>query len=235
MYSLTNIARTDFTILLHPSDDSPFCLTYYRSVSSHFDHSDDSAGLWEHLTDEELVANYREQAGPSTLQELFHCVYRRYNSRIAFWCFRFTRDRELALDLAHDVFLKAYRRFHTFRSDAKLSTWLFTIARNHCIDAMSKRSSEPETSDIADIRMADPHGLNIEFELANQQYVGRMMEILTARLSGMEAKIMSLHYGHDMPLATVTGMLGLTNPSGAKAYIVSARRKLSRLDFAAVA
>jgi hypothetical protein len=38
---------------------------------------------------------------------------------------------------------------------------------------------------------------------------------------------MMLHYGEEIPLNTVSQMLGLTNKSGAKAYIVSARRKLA--------
>ena len=38
---------------------------------------------------------------------------------------------------------------------------------------------------------------------------------------------MTLHYGHDMRLDAITALLGLTNASGAKAYIVSARRKLN--------
>jgi hypothetical protein len=38
---------------------------------------------------------------------------------------------------------------------------------------------------------------------------------------------MTLHYGHDMRLEAITAALGLTNTSGAKAYIVSARRKLN--------
>jgi hypothetical protein len=38
---------------------------------------------------------------------------------------------------------------------------------------------------------------------------------------------MVLHYGHEMPLDAITAALGLTNTSGAKAYIVSAKRKLS--------
>jgi RNA polymerase sigma-70 factor, ECF subfamily len=36
-----------------------------------------------------------------------------------------------------------------------------------------------------------------------------------------------LHYGQELPLNTVSRMLGLTNKSGAKAYIVSAKRKLN--------
>jgi DNA-directed RNA polymerase specialized sigma subunit len=45
-------------------------------------------------------------------------------------------------------------------------------------------------------------------------------------LDEAEKLVMTLHYGHDMRLDAITATLGLTNPSGAKAYIVSAKRKL---------
>jgi hypothetical protein len=37
---------------------------------------------------------------------------------------------------------------------------------------------------------------------------------------------MALHYGHGLPLAVITRQLMLSNPSGAKAFTVNARRKL---------
>ncbi len=42
----------------------------------------------------------------------------------------------------------------------------------------------------------------------------------------LEAKVITLHYGDELTLEAITRMLRLTNPSGAKAHIVSARRKL---------
>ena len=45
-------------------------------------------------------------------------------------------------------------------------------------------------------------------------------------LDPTEARVMLLHYGQERSLNDVSRMLGLTNKSGAKAYIVSARRKL---------
>jgi hypothetical protein len=46
-------------------------------------------------------------------------------------------------------------------------------------------------------------------------------------LDQTEAQVMLLHYGQELPLNAVSKMLGLTNKSGAKAYIVSAKRKLN--------
>ncbi len=49
---------------------------------------------------------------------------------------------------------------------------------------------------------------------------------MTRTLEPLELRVMTLHYGHEVPLATITRELALSNPSGAKAYIVNARRKL---------
>jgi hypothetical protein len=51
--------------------------------------------------------------------------------------------------------------------------------------------------------------------------------MIGATLEPMEAQVMALHYGYELPLAQITQKLALTNPSGAKAYVVNARRKLS--------
>jgi RNA polymerase sigma-70 factor, ECF subfamily len=182
----------------------------------------------ESLSDEQIVEHLRGELDPEVRQELFGHIFRRYQNRVTFWCYRFTRDRETALDLAQDVFLKAYRRMHTFRSDAKLSTWLFTIARNHCIDAAHKRSSEPvDVRDLGTLRVPDPHNSNIARDVERKEQVTLMLRIVAGSLSRTEAKIMVMHYAHDMPINAVTAAMGLRNPSGAKAYIVSARRKLA--------
>jgi hypothetical protein len=47
-------------------------------------------------------------------------------------------------------------------------------------------------------------------------------------LEEIEAEVMTLHYVHEMPLDAITRLLRLTNPSGAKAHVVNARRKLNR-------
>jgi hypothetical protein len=44
----------------------------------------------------------------------------------------------------------------------------------------------------------------------------------------VEARVMTLHYAEELPLDAVTQLLNLDNASGAKAYIVSAKRKLAQ-------
>ena len=52
------------------------------------------------------------------------------------------------------------------------------------------------------------------------------MGIDLSALEPIEAQVMVLHYGYEVPLGALTRRFSLANPSGAKAYIVNGRRKL---------
>jgi len=57
---------------------------------------------------------------------------------------------------------------------------------------------------------------------------GLLRDLVRDSLSEVEARVMTLHYAEELPLDAVTRLLKLDNTSGAKAYIVSAKRKLTR-------
>ncbi len=56
----------------------------------------------------------------------------------------------------------------------------------------------------------------------------RVREFLSVTLDPLERTVFTLHYGDEMPLDAITRLLRLDNASGAKASIVSARRKLAK-------
>jgi hypothetical protein len=53
-----------------------------------------------------------------------------------------------------------------------------------------------------------------------------MWRLIQATLTPMEVRVLAFHDGHGLPLAIMTHQMRLLNPSGAKAHIVNARRKL---------
>jgi RNA polymerase sigma-70 factor, ECF subfamily len=147
---------------------------------------------------------------------------------VAIWCLRFTGDRQSAADLAQDVFLKAYRSIVSFRGDAKFSTWLFSIARNHCRNEMRARSVRlEETTDTVDLDLESGKEESVLTTLQKEESMRSMRALIGETLDETESLVMTLHYGDEITLAAITRLLGLTNASGAKAYVVSARRKLS--------
>lgn len=183
----------------------------------------------EAMSDEELIALF--QAGPNRVSEpdAFRELFQRYHSRIVAWCFRFLGEAEAASDVAQEVFLKMFKYLPGFRGDSKFSTWLYVIARNQCVEAIKKRANEPVHGgaaippDLPDRKCASAHARMEQRESHDQ-----LWKLVKDTLNPREAEIMTLHYRQEMGLDTITRLLDLPNQSGAKAYIVSARRKLNR-------
>ena len=60
--------------------------------------------------------------------------------------YRTLRDATEAEDLAQHVFLQVFKSAHRYRVSAKFSTWLYTIARNLCLNEIRRRSRHPAES-----------------------------------------------------------------------------------------
>ena len=183
----------------------------------------------EALSDEQLVERYRAEAHSLAGQGLLNQLFERHQARVAAWCYRMTGDVDRAADLAQEVFLKAFQRLDAFRGDSRFATWLYSIARNHCMDELRSRAERPEekAEDMLE-EMADLRAETIPASLERRQAESAVRQLMRETLDDTEARAMTLHYVHELPLDAVTRILKLTNRSGAKAYIVSARRKLTK-------
>jgi RNA polymerase sigma-70 factor (ECF subfamily) len=64
----------------------------------------------------------------------------KYNQPVLNFIYRSLRDETEAEDLAQNVFLQVYKSRSRYQRTAKFSTWLFTIARNLCLNELRRRS-----------------------------------------------------------------------------------------------
>jgi RNA polymerase sigma-70 factor (ECF subfamily) len=183
---------------------------------------------WKLLSDEDLIAAYRQGYGPASLDDVASELFERHQARVIRWCSRFMHDREAALDLTQEILLRAYRSLDNYRGECRFSTWLYVIARNLCMTALQKRASEPAwVGKAVAMDLPDSRAVDVHLQMERDQSRSRRWNLIVNTLDRTEAQVMLLHYGKEMPLRAVSRALGLTNKSGAKAYIVSARRKLS--------
>jgi RNA polymerase sigma-70 factor, ECF subfamily len=187
----------------------------------------------ENFSDEELASRYRDAANTQEGELCINELFRRNYSRVARWCLRFVDDREAAADLSQEIFTKAYQNLKSFQGQSKFSTWLFSIARNHCLNAVranTRQATELKAEVDEDFLGTIPDRTASPYDEAERQSSARMIsELLDKGLDETEKVVFTLHYGEEMPLETISRMLRLENQSGAKAYIVSAKRKLARL------
>ena len=180
----------------------------------------------EQPSTEELVGRAFALFGTAEGDRLVNELFERHYPRVACWCLRFTGDKELAADLAQEIFARAHRNLRSFQRQSKFSTWLYAIARNQCFNAMKARSLHPlEEGGEA---LAEFPGDDSSTAHERERSANLAHQWLHEALDETERKVFTLHYGDELTLSAITRLLGLTNVSGAKAYIVSAKRKLNR-------
>ena len=70
----------------------------------------------------------------------------KYQQPLFNFIFRTLRDEAETEDVAQNVFLQVYKSRARYQATAKFSTWLFTIARNLCLNEIRRRSRHPAES-----------------------------------------------------------------------------------------
>lgn len=79
----------------------------------------------EQLSDEELIAAF--QRGSS---EAFDTIVARYKNPLTNFVYRFLGDYDDCDDIVQETFVRVFRNKHSYRPQAKFSTWIYTIAGN---------------------------------------------------------------------------------------------------------
>lgn len=76
----------------------------------------------------------------------FEALMARYAQPVANYLYRSLGDAAEAEDLTQNVFLQVYKSAARYRVSAPFATWLFTIARNLCLNELRRRARHPATS-----------------------------------------------------------------------------------------
>jgi RNA polymerase sigma-70 factor, ECF subfamily len=152
----------------------------------------------------------------------------RYKGLVYGLVYRMVADRTQADDLAQEVFLKVHRGLPYFRGEARLSTWIFRIVQNVCVQARARRPrvlSLDERDDDGKAARPEPgmqDGAFAGLELRDR------LEKAIAQLPDQYRMLIAAHYLNgvqyealaealDMPLGTV------------KTHLYRAKRRLREL------
>lgn len=108
----------------------------------------------------ELPDNLAEQDDRSLVRaavagrrDAFNAIVERHQRSVYQVCYRFVGNHEDASDLAQDVFVRAWRALGQFKGEAALSTWLYRIAVNLCLNRVSLKT--PPLEPLADNQFVD--------------------------------------------------------------------------------
>ena len=80
--------------------------------------------------------------------ESFNLLVSRWEKRVYNYLLRITANREDALDLTQDAFLKAYQNLRKLDDPSRFAPWLYRIAHNEAYSMFRKRRPETDVEDL---------------------------------------------------------------------------------------
>lgn len=86
-----------------------------------------------------LLQSTPTQATGQNEADWFERFYIEYKSKVFSTAYRMLSNRADAEDITQDVFVKVFKKVGSFRGDAKLSTWVYRITMNTCLDFLRRR------------------------------------------------------------------------------------------------
>jgi RNA polymerase sigma-70 factor (ECF subfamily) len=161
--------------------------------------------IFREAEDPDLIGRARKGA-----VEAYNLLISRWEKRIYNYLLRLVRDREDALDLSQEVFLKAYQNLGKLEDASRFGPWLFRIAHNEAYSLLRRRRPEGEAT-------REPSGggesyrmYPVELSLAVQRALERLSE------EQREAVVLKVYQGFkfeemaevlDCPVSTVKSRL----------------------------
>ncbi len=121
-------------------------------------------------------------------------IYDRYSTHVYNFAYRFLRNTAAAEDATQEVFMRVIKHANQYKSEAKFSTWLFTITANWCRDFMRKADNKRKESDSILLTLPASH----EYSPDRATGLGRGHR---NRRSGERRRRRPVHSGHSYPAA----------------------------------
>lgn len=95
--------------------------------------------IFREVEDRDLIARARRKD-----VEAYNLLISRWERRVFNYLLRLVRDREDALDLSQDVFLKAYQNLAKLDNQDRFGPWLYRIAHNEAYSMLRRQRPEDE-------------------------------------------------------------------------------------------
>ncbi len=140
-----------------------------------------------------------------------HYLFTTYADYVYRICLRYSLDEAEAEDLSQDIFVKIHDSLHSFRSDSRISTWIYRIAINYCIDNLRKNKRREELSSLLDpvvVRNLNDHEDSALASIA--------LKNILRQLNPKVRKILFLSCAEGLSYSEIAEVLGMSKAAVAK-------------------
>lgn len=141
-------------------------------------------------------------------KEAFMRIVSSYQQKVFILAYSMVREREDALDLVQETFMRIYEKINTYRPGANFSAWLMQIARNISIDFLRRQKSRKKDSlDSIDTERIDLQSKENDPSRFNP---GDMIQKAVARLPEKQKLVFILHHYEELKYEEIAKRLSIS-------------------------
>lgn len=169
------------------------------------------------LSDETLVKNFVETQN----NKYFEAIYDRFSEKIYRKCYSFVKNTAQAEDYMHDIFLKLIVNLGNFKENAKLSTYIYAITYNHCVDNSNSRKKVKMQELTEDLDFAEEDWS--EVNQFDPEKLDKAMDEITAE----DKSIVLLKYQDGLSIKEIGEIFNISE-SAVKMRLKRAKEKIQK-------
>jgi RNA polymerase sigma-70 factor (ECF subfamily) len=173
------------------------------------------------MTEEEIIKKLVHSNDTSA----FSVLYDKYADKIYYKCLSFVKDKQLAQDLTHDIFVKIFITIKKFKFESSFSTWVYRITYNFCIDYL-RRQQKYSVS-----RLNEEDDIGEEVEDTDELFAISVenLEVLLEQIPTEDKAILLMKYQDELSIKDITGTLEISE-SATKMRLKRAKEKVVTLS-----
>jgi RNA polymerase sigma-70 factor (ECF subfamily) len=173
------------------------------------------------LSDDILIR--QAQAGQ---QSAFAALVGKYEQFAFTLALRFVKNREDALEVAQDSFLRAFRYLPDFRGDAKFSTWFYKIIYSTALNFLRKQNPDIQSldDDTRPLHLPEQYAKDALHSLETADRNASLQKAIQ-QLSADDAGVITLFYLYENSLEEICEIMSLSM-TNAKTKLSRARQRL---------
>lgn len=159
-------------------------------------------------------------------RDAFDVIVERHRRAVYQVCYRFMNNHEDASDLAQDAFLRAWKGLARFKGEASLSTWLYRIAINVCLNRKSVKTPRMEPVEVIE-RFEDSHSEGAQHKMLREERAAAVRNAIAGLPEKQRATLILRTY-HGMSHQQIADTLG-SSVGAVKANFFHALNNLKKL------
>jgi RNA polymerase sigma-70 factor (ECF subfamily) len=159
-------------------------------------------------------------------RDAFDVVVERHRRTVYQVCYRFVGNHEDASDLSQEAFVRAWRGLKTFKGQSALSTWLYRIAVNVCLNRVSAKTPPTDPIESTD-HFEDTRIEGAQSALLREERAAAVRKAIAALPRKQRATLILRTY-HELSHQQIADILG-SSVGATKANFFHALANLKKL------